>query len=276
MYRAILAGLPDEEVKEIASYYDYLEIQPTGNNNYLIRDPRFPDIHSVEDLQAINKKILALGDELGKLTVATCDVHFLNPEDALARKILQAGMGYPDEEQPPLYLRTTEEMLEEFPTWGTGPMKWWWKTPTKSATRWSISSRCPTGTSCIRPPSRSQGKGGIPELRQSPRMVRSQAAEDRGGPAEAGTLLHYRQRVLGAVLHRPSAGEEIQRRRYMVGSRGSVGSSFVATMLNITEVNPLVPHYRCPHCYHTEFFTDGSVGPASTCRKRTARNAALP
>ena len=114
VYRAILAGLPDEEVKEIASYYDYLEIQPTGNNNYLIRDPRFPDIHSVEDLQAINKKILALGDELGKLTVATCDVHFLNPEDALARKILQAGMGYPDEEQPPLYLRTTEEMLEEF------------------------------------------------------------------------------------------------------------------------------------------------------------------
>ena len=96
VYRAILAGLPDEEVKEIASYYDYLEIQPTGNNNYLIRDTRFPDIHSVEDLQAINKKILALGDELGKLTVATCDVHFLNPEDALARKILQAGMGYPE------------------------------------------------------------------------------------------------------------------------------------------------------------------------------------
>ena len=112
VYRAILAGVPDEELKEIASYYDYLEIQPTGNNNYLIRDPRFPDIKSVEDLQAINKKILALGDGLGKLTVATCDVHFLNPEDALARK-------------------------------------WWWKTPTKSATRWSISNRCPTGTSCI-------------------------------------------------------------------------------------------------------------------------------
>mgnify|MGYP000450062667 CR=1 FL=1 len=83
-------------------------------NQYLLRDDRYPEINTWEDLQTINKKILALGDELGKLVVATCDVHFLNPEDAIARRILQAGMGYPDEEQPPLYLRTTEEMLEEF------------------------------------------------------------------------------------------------------------------------------------------------------------------
>ena len=261
VYRAILAGLPDEEVKEIASYYDYLEIQPTGNNNYLIRDPRFPDIHSVEDLQAINKKILALGDELGKLTVATCDVHFLNPEDALARKILQAGMGYPDEEQPPLYLRTTEEMLEEFSYLGDRAYEVVVENANKISDQVEHFKPVPDRDQLYSPT--------IPGAKEKVESLSYARAHEWYGPKlpkivedrlkqELSSIIGNGFSVLYYIAH--LLVKKSNDDGYMVGSRGSVGSSFVATMLNITEVNPLVPHYRCPHCYHTEFFTDGSVG----------------
>ncbi len=261
VYRAILAGVPDEELKEIASYYDYLEIQPTGNNNYLIRDPRFPDIKSVEDLQAINKKILALGDGLGKLTVATCDVHFLNPEDALARKILQAGMGYPDEEQPPLYLRTTEEMLEEFAYLGDRAYEVVVENANKISDQVEHFKPVPDRDQLYSPT--------IPGAKEKVESLSYAKAHEWYGPKlpkivedrlkqELSSIIGNGFSVLYYIAH--LLVKKSNDDGYMVGSRGSVGSSFVATMLNITEVNPLVPHYRCPHCYHTEFFTDGSVG----------------
>lgn len=260
VYRAILAGVDHEELKEIASYYDYLEIQPTGNNNYLIRDPRFPNITGVEDLQAINKQILALGDELGKLTVATCDVHFLNPEDALARKILQAGMGYPDEEQPPLYLRTTEEMLEEFSYLGDRAYEVVVENTNKINDMVERFKPVPDRDQLYSP--------SIPGAKEKVQSLSYAQAHAWYGPKlpkivedrlklELNSIIGNGFSVLYYIAH--LLVKKSNDDGYMVGSRGSVGSSFVATMLNITEVNPLVPHYRCPHCFHTEFFTDGSV-----------------
>ena len=260
VYRAILAGVPDEELTEIASYYDYLEIQPTGNNNYLIRDPRFPDIKSVEDLQAINKKILALGDELGKLTVATCDVHFLNPEDALARKILQAGMGYPDEEQPPLYLRTTEEMLEEFAYLGDRAYEVVVENANKISDQVEHFKPVPDRDQLYSPT--------IPGAKEKVESLSYAKAHEWYGPnlpkivedrlkQELSSIIGNGFSVLYYIAH--LLVKKSNDDGYMVGSRGSVGSSFVATMLNITEVNPLVPHYRCPHCYHTEPSVKNSV-----------------
>lgn len=260
VYRAILAGVDHEELKEIASYYDYLEIQPTGNNNYLIRDPRFPNITGVENLQAINKQILALGDELGKLTVATCDVHFLNPEDALARKILQAGMGYPDEEQPPLYLRTTEEMLEEFSYLGDRAYEVVVENTNKINDMVERFKPVPDRDQLYSP--------SIPGAKEKVQSLSYAQAHAWYGPKlpkivedrlklELNSIIGNGFSVLYYIAH--LLVKKSNDDGYMVGSRGSVGSSFVATMLNITEVNPLVPHYRCPHCFHTEFFTDGSV-----------------
>ena len=260
VYRAILAGVDHEELKEIASYYDYLEIQPTGNNNYLIRDPRFPNITSVEDLQDINRQILALGDELGKMTVATCDVHFLNPEDALARKILQAGMGYSDEEQPPLYFRTTEEMLAEFDYLGDRAYEVVVENPNKINDMVERFKPVPDRDQLYSP--------SIPGAKEKVQSLSYAQAHAWYGPKlpkivedrlklELSSIIGNGFSVLYYIAH--LLVKKSNDDGYMVGSRGSVGSSFVATMLNITEVNPLVPHYRCPHCFHTEFFTDGSV-----------------
>ena len=262
VYRAVLAGADHQELLDIASYYDYLEIQPTGNNNYLIRDERFPEITTVEDLQAINKKILALADELGKMTVATCDVHFLNPEDALARRILQAGIGYPDEEQPPLYLRTTDEMLEEFSY--LGKERAYEVVVTNSN---KISEQVET----FKPvPDRDQlYSPTIPGAKEKVESMSYAKAHELYGPnlpkivedrlkLELSSIIGNGFSVLYYIAH--LLVKKSNDDGYMVGSRGSVGSSFVATMLDITEVNPLVPHYRCPHCFHTEFFEDGSVG----------------
>ena len=261
LYRAILAGAPHEELKEIASYYDYLEIQPTGNNNYLIRDNRFPEITTVEDLQAINKKILALADELGKMTVATCDVHFLNPEDAIARKILQVGMGYPDEPQPPLFLRTTEEMLEEFSYLGERAKEVVIDNPVAIADQVEVVKPVPDDDQLYAPT--------IPGAKQKVESMSYAQAHAWYGPQlpqivedrlklELKSIIGNGFSVLYYIAH--LLVKKSNDDGYMVGSRGSVGSSFVATMLNITEVNPLPPHYRCPHCFHTEFFTDGTVG----------------
>ncbi len=260
VYRAILAGVDHEELKEIAFYYDYLEIQPTGNNNYLIRDPRFPNITSVEDLQDINRQILALGDELGKMTVATCDVHFLNPEDALARKILQAGMGYPDEEQPPLYFRTTDEMLAEFDYLGDRAYEVVVENPNKINDMVERFKPVPDRDQLYSP--------SIPGAKEKVQSLSYAQAHAWYGPKlpkivedrlklELSSIIGNGFSVLYYIAH--LLVKKSNDDGYMVGSRGSVGSSFVATMLNITEVNPLVPHYRCPHCFHTEFFTDGSV-----------------
>jgi len=258
LYRAILAGASDEELEEIASFYDYLEIQPTGNNMFLVREK----VCSVEDLQNHNRKIYALGKKLGKLTVATCDVHFLNPEDAKLRAILQAAQHYKDaDEQPPLYFRTTEEMLKEFEYLGKD----------------IAYEVCVTNTNKIsdmverfKPvPDRDQLYSPfIPGVEKKVKDMSynhahewygenlPQVVEDRL-QLELNSIIGNGFSVLYYIAHRLVKNSlEIG---YLVGSRGSVGSSFVATMLDITEVNALPPHYRCPKCKHSEFFLKNEV-----------------
>ena len=193
--------------------------------------------------------------------MATCDVHFLNPEDALARKILQAGMGYPDEEQPPLYLRTTEEMLEEFSYLGDRAYEVVVENSNKISDQVEHFKPVPDRDQLYSPT--------IPGAKEKVESLSYAKAHEWYGPKlpkivedrlkqELSSIIGNGFSVLYYIAH--LLVKKSNDDGYMVGSRGSVGSSFVATMLNITEVNPLVPHYRCPHCYHTEFFTDGSVG----------------
>lgn len=262
VFQSILNGQSHEDVLEIAKFYDYLEIQPTGNNNYLIREDKYPKIKTQADLESINKQICAISSELGKLTVATCDVHFLNPEDANIRKILQAGQGYSDaEEQPPLYLYTTEEMLAEFAY--LGQEKAYEVVVTNPSL---INDRIDK----FKPvPDRDQLYSPIiPGAEKKIKdMTYCRAHEIYG--EKLPTIVEERLQlelhsIIGngfAVLYYIAhlLVKKSNDDGYMVGSRGSVGSSLVATMLNITEVNPLKPHYCCPKCKRSEFFEDGSV-----------------
>lgn len=262
VFRSILAHDPSEVTEEIASFYDYMEIQPIGNNGYLLNDETHPEIKDRTDLEKLNKKILALGDKLGKLTVGTCDVHFLRPEDALTRRILQAGIGYPDEEQPPLFFRTTEEMLSEFQYLGKERA---YEVVVENTNKINdmIDQFKPV-------PDRDQLYSPIiPGAEKKVEEMSYARAHEWYGPTlpkivedrlkfELDAIIGNGFSVLYYIAH--LLVKKSNDDGYMVGSRGSVGSSFVATMLNITEVNPLAPHYRCPHCYHTEFFEDGSVG----------------
>ena len=261
LYQGILDGASHETLLEIAKFYDYLEIQPTGNNKYLLTDDRYPNITSEKDLQDMNKKIMALADEMGKLTVATCDVHFLKPEDALARRILQVGMGYPDEEQPPVFFRTTEEMLGEFQYLGKDRAFEVVVTNTnKIADKIESFKPVPDRDQLYSPV--------IPGAEEKVKSLTYAKAHELYGPQLNPKVEARLKQELDAIIGNGFAVlyyiahllvKKSNEDGYMVGSRGSVGSSFVATMLNITEVNPLEPHYRCPHCYHTEFISDGSV-----------------
>ena len=277
VYRAVLDNLPHEEQLKIASYYDYLEIQPTSNNQFLLRDGRYPEITRIGDLQAINKKILALADELGKLTVATTDAHFLNPEDALARKILQSGMGFPDEEQPPLYFRTTEEMLEEFSYLGDRAYEVVVENTNKINVQIERFKPVPDRDQLYAPT--------IPGAKQKVKSLSYAKAHELYGPklpqivedrlkVELDSIIGNGFSVLYYIAH--LLVKKSNEDGYMVGSRGSVGSSFVATMLNITEVNPLIPHYRCPHCHHTEWITDGSVGSGFDLPEKSCPECGTP
>jgi len=262
LFQAIINGASHDELLEIAKFYDYLEIQPTGNNQYLIREEKYPNITTKEDLENINKCIYDISKELGKLTVATCDVHFLNPEDADIRKILQAGQGYSDaEDQPPLFLRTTEEMLAEFNY--LGQEKAYETVVTNpNLINEKIDSFKPV-------PDRDQLYSPIiPGAEKKIKDMTYDKAHELYGP-ELPTIVEERLKLeLNSIIGNGFAVlyyiahllvKKSNDDGYMVGSRGSVGSSLVATMLNITEVNPLKPHYCCPKCYHSEFFEDGSV-----------------
>ena len=271
LYRAVRSGASDAELEEIAGFYDYLEIQPTGNNQFLVRE----NICSEKDLQEHNRKIYELGKRLGKLTVATCDVHFLNPEDAKLRAILQAGQNYKDADmQPPLYLHTTEEMLEEFSYLG------------KDAAYEVVvtnTNKIADMIERIKPvPDRDQlYSPSIPGAEEAVRDLSYAKAHEWYGEklpeivekrleTELNAIIGHGFSVLYYIAHK-LVKHSIDR-GYLVGSRGSVGSSFVATMLDITEVNALQPHYRCPHCCHSEFFTDNEVDsgfdlPPKNCPK---------
>ncbi|MDY6086966.1 MAG: PolC-type DNA polymerase III [Succiniclasticum sp.] len=256
LYQAIEAGRTEEELLEIASFYDFLEVQPLGNNRFLEREGRF----TLEELKEHNKLIYKLAKKLGKLCVATCDSHFLNPEDAKIRAVLQHSQGYRDADmQAPLYYRTTEEMLAEFTYFG----------------KEKAYEICVTNPNLIadqveriKPvPDRDQLYS--PTLPGAEEEIRSlsyakahrwygdtlpKLVEDRL-KMELDAIINNGYAVLYDIAHK--LVKHSMDEGYLVGSRGSVGSSFVACMTDITEVNPLVPHYRCPHCRHTEFFTRG-------------------
>lgn len=275
LYQAIVRGKSEEEIEKIASFYDYLEIQPDTNNSFMIRssDELFLDINSNEDLENINRRIIALGDKLGKMTVATCDVHFMDEKDGIFRKILQAGQGYKDyENQANLFFRTTDEMLSEFSYLGEETAREVViNNPNKIADMIEVIRPFPDGVFqpyiegseetlrdiCWTKARELYEKDGV-----IPEYVSSRLSRELDSIIANGFAVLY---IIAQKLVWDSEDHG-----YHVGSRGSVGSSFVATMAGISEVNPLAPHYRCPKCKHTEFFLHGEYGsgfdmPAKKC-----------
>ncbi len=271
LIRAIVEGQSDEELIEIAKFYDYLEIQPIHNNDFLKRSDKFPDITTDQDLIDINLKVAELAQKLGKMLVATCDVHFLNPEDSIYRAILMKGKGFDDAElQPPLYLRTTEEMLQEFDYLGeelayeavvTNPRKINEMIESfKPIPDDLYSPMIPGADDEIRTMSYNRAKAMYGE--NLPEIVEARLQQELKPIIGHGFSVLY---LISQRLVKKSNDDG-----YLVGSRGSVGSSFIATMTGITEVNPLPPHWRCPHCQYSKFITDGSYGcgydlPDMTC-----------
>ena len=258
LYQAVRSGASDAELEDIASFYDYLEIQPTGNNMFLVRE----GYCTVEDLKEHNRKIYELGKRLGKLVVATCDVHFLNPEDAKLRTILQAAQNYKDAElQPPLYLHTTEEMLEEFAYLGEDVAYEVVVTNTNKVAEMVKRIKPVPDRDQLYSPAIPGAEEAVKNLCYTKAHAwygdkLPQIVEDRL-KMELDAIIGHGFSVLYYIAHK--LVKHSLDRGYLVGSRGSVGSSFVATMLDITEVNALKPHYRCPKCLHSEFFVNNEV-----------------
>lgn len=259
LVRAIVAHQSEEELLRIASFYDYLEIQPIGNNAFLKRSDEFPDIQTDEDLKTINLKVADLAKKLGKMLIATCDVHFLNPEDSIYRAVIMKGNGFSDaDQQPPLYLRTTEEMLAEFDYLGeeeayaavvTNPRK-----ISEMVEKFKpipdelYSPKIPGADEEITNMAYAKAHDMYGEV--LPKIVQDRI------DLELKPIIAHGFSVLYLIAHKLVKKSNLD--GYLVGSRGSVGSSFIATMTDITEVNPLPPHWRCPNCKHSKFVTDGS------------------
>ncbi|TCK97933.1 DNA polymerase-3 subunit alpha (Gram-positive type) [Natranaerovirga hydrolytica] len=279
LYQGILKNSPKEEINKIVKFYDYLEIQPIANNEFMIHSERI-DIHSYEELKDINKAIIALGEEFNKAVVATCDVHFLDPKDEVYRRIIMAGKGFSDaDNQPPLYFRTTGEMLEEFSYLGKEKAEEVViHNPKKIADQ--IEQIAPVLPDKYPPVI----EGSEEELRN---ICYEKAFSIYGDPLP-DIVKDRLERELHSIISNGFAVLYIISQKlvwksvedgYLVGSRGSVGSSFAATMSGITEVNPLPPHYICPACKYSDFDSDevkkhaGSSGcdlPDKNCPKCSA------
>lgn len=265
LYRAILGGRPEEEIARIVEFYDYLEIQPLGNNAFMLRDENSA-VKSEDDLKEINKRIVKLGEDFGKPVVATCDVHFLDPEDEVYRRIIMAGKGFKDaDDQAPLYLRTTEEMLKEFSYLGSAKAEEVVITNTNK-----IADMCER-ISPVRPDKCP------PIIENSDQLLRdicyNKAYKMYGDPLPEVVSARL-ERELNSIISNGYAVMYIIAQKlvwksnedgYLVGSRGSVGSSFVATMSGITEVNPLQAHYLCENCKYVDFDSDIVKSYAGRC-----------
>lgn len=292
VYQAILDDVDEDKLEEIASFYDYLEIQPNGNNAFMLRTSdqeyvtnkrgeekknRYWRVNSEEDLININKKIIALGDKLGKLVVATGDVHFLSEHDAKFRAIIMASKGFDDaDNQPPLYFKTTREMLDDFAWAGDRAREFVIDNPKKIAD--SIMDNIPPI-----PPGTFQPHidGANEELTEK---CWNMAKDLYGDPVpeyvanrlqrELDSIIGHGFGVLYVIAKR--LVEESERNGYLVGSRGSVGSSLAAHFGGISEVNPLAPHYYCKKCKHSEFFLNGEYGSGFDLPVKNCPNCGTP
>ncbi len=250
LYQAVYSGRSDEEIARLVNFYDYLEIQPNGNNLFMVRRGET----TLENLIEVNKKIVQLGEKFNKLVVATCDVHFLNPEDEIYRRIIMAGKGFDDaDNQAPLFLRTTEEMLNEFSYLGAE------KAEEVVITNTNKIADMIEPLSPVHP---DKAPPVIPNSDQTLRDICYSKAHSMYGPDLPEIVTERLERELNSIISNGFAVMYIIAQKlvwksvedgYLVGSRGSVGSSFVATMAGITEVNPLSPHYYCESCYYSEF-----------------------
>jgi len=257
LYRALLDGQSDMQIARLVNFYDYLEIQPCGNNQFMIASEKIRNINSIEDIQNVNRLIVKLGEQFHKPVVATCDVHFLDPEDEIYRRIIMAGKGFEDaDNQAPLFLHTTEEMLEEFAYLGSDKA---YEVVVKNTNM--IADMIET----IAPVRPDKCPPVIADSDKTLTKICYDRAHEIYGPDLPEIVEARLQRELNSIISNGFAVMYIIAQKlvwksvedgYLVGSRGSVGSSFVATMAGITEVNPLSPHYYCSKCHYVDFESD--------------------